>query len=180
MELGRLASVRQSQIPTMAEDDILSAESEALFYHYSSSSCYTASTDRYHAHRPQLVHGTVPCLPTQTNFTMSLKNIGTDIPARIAQRWSSTPFTMFRRCSLTETRRWKEITGATKNLKNGSPDQKSRCRTCAQACYCPLNTKIKNLRDARIVYFSLLWSWSSIIKQFFLRHSFFVENTSSL
>ena len=29
--------------------------------------------------------------------------------ATIAQRWSSTPFTRFQRCSLTETGRWKEI-----------------------------------------------------------------------
>ena len=29
--------------------------------------------------------------------------------ARVAQRWSSTPFTRFQRCSLIETGRWKEI-----------------------------------------------------------------------
>ena len=31
----------------------------------------------------------------------------------------------------------KRFSSTSENLKNGSPDQKSRCRTCAQACYSP-------------------------------------------
>ena len=31
----------------------------------------------------------------------------------------------------------KRFFSTSENLKNGSPDQKSRCRTCAQACYSP-------------------------------------------
>ena len=85
--VGRLASVRQSQIPTMAEDDILSAESEALFIIiHLQVVIQHPPIDITHTGLTQLVVGTVPCLPTQINFTMSLKNIGTDIPARIAQR----------------------------------------------------------------------------------------------
>ena len=31
----------------------------------------------------------------------------------------------------------KRISSTSENLKNGSPDQKSRCHTCAQGCYSP-------------------------------------------
>jgi len=36
----------------------------------------------------------------------------------------------------------KRFSTTSENLKNGSPDQKSRCRTCAQACYSPFNRQL--------------------------------------
>ena len=34
------------------------------------------------------------------------------------------------------------FSSTSENLKNSSPDQKSRCRTCAQACYRPFNSTL--------------------------------------
>ena len=40
----------------------------------------------------------------------------------------------------------KRFSSTSENLKNGSPDQNSRCRTCAQGCYRPfkLDTYVEN------------------------------------
>ena len=51
-----------------------------------------------------------------SNFTLSWKKYNR-YTARIAQKWSSTPFTRFQRCSLTETRRWKEISWRDRKLE---------------------------------------------------------------
>ena len=50
----------------------------------------------------------------------------------------------------------KRFSSATENLKNNSSDQKSRCRTCAQACYSPL--KQRERRRERHKFICIL-SW---------------------
>ena len=56
---------------------------------------------------------------------------------RIAQRSSSFLFTRFWRSLLAERGRWKEIFFPDSKLKKPSAGKKSRCRTCAEACYSP-------------------------------------------
>ena len=55
----------------------------------------------------QITSTVAPRAPASINFTMTLKSHR--YTTRIAKGRSSTPFTRFKRCSLTETGRWKEM-----------------------------------------------------------------------
>lgn len=47
----------------------------------------------------------------------------------------------------------------TENLKNGSPDQKSRCRTCTQACNSPFNYVVMHLMGRSTDAFFFAWKY---------------------
>ena len=71
---------------------------------------------------------------------------------RITQRWSSILFTRFQRSSLAERGRWKEwkeIFFPDSKLEKPSAGEKSRCRTCTEACHSPF--KLVVLKNMQVV-----------------------------
>ena len=77
--------------------------------------------------------------PSTTNFTMTLKNKHRDIPLELPKDDQVLLLQGFNDVLSPKRHDGKRFSSANENLKNGSPDQNSRCRTCAQECYSPFN-----------------------------------------
>ena len=79
-------------------------------------------------------------LPASTsNFTITLKKIYTEIPLEMSKDDQILFLQGFNDVLPSKRDDGKRFSSTSETLKNGSPDQKSRSRTCAQACYSPLS-----------------------------------------
>ena len=70
-------------------------------------------------------------------FYYNFKKIYTDIPLELPKDDQVLLLQGFNDVLSPKWDDGKRFSSTSENLKNGSPDQKSRCRTCAQACYGP-------------------------------------------
>ena len=72
-------------------------------------------------------------------FHYNFKKINTDIPLELSKDDQVLLLQGFNDVLSPKRDDGKRFSSSSENLKNGSPDQKLRCRTCAQACYSPFN-----------------------------------------
>ena len=90
-----------------------------------------------------------------SNFTITLKKIYTDIPLELPKDDQVLLLQGFDDVLSPKRDDGKRFFSTSENLKNGWPDQKSRCRTCAQACYrpfkCLLLTTYKNVNFSKML-----------------------------
>ena len=70
-------------------------------------------------------------------FYYNFKKIYLDVPLELPKDDQVLLFQGFNDVLSPKRDDGKRLSSSSENLKNGSPDQKSRCRTCAQACYSP-------------------------------------------
>jgi len=93
-------------------------------------------------------------LPASTsNFTITYtQKIYTDIPLELPKDDQVLLLQGFNDVLYLKRNDGKRFSSATENLKNNSSDQKSRCRTCAKACYSPLKQRERRRERHKFAY----------------------------
>ena len=85
-------------------------------------------------------------------FYYEVKKIYTDIPLELPKDDQVLLLQGFNDVLYLKRSDGKRFSSATENLKNNSSDQKSRCRTCAQACYSPLKQRERRRERQKFAY----------------------------